>query len=68
MYCDKDNRGLFAIMDLRPEELETIHRALLAFRTGMVTTVPPTVPPSHSEARRQYDRAGVLLRQIEKTL
>ena len=37
MEWDKDSRGLFSILELTAEEFETIRRALLAYRTIMVT-------------------------------
>ena len=35
MYCDKDNREHYAIMDLDKELLETIRRALTMYRCGL---------------------------------
>ncbi len=63
-YCDKDTRGIYAIMELDGNHIETIRRALLAYRTGLVGL------PSEAnrEAREQYDRAGAILRTIERIL
>jgi hypothetical protein len=68
MYCDKDNQNRYAIMDLDKEQLETIRRALKAFRSGMVTNGLPAGYHTYSETREQYDRAGIIVRHIEKTL
>lgn len=68
MYCDKDNQSRYSIMDLDKEELETIRRALTAYRVGMVQN---DILPGHtgnSEIRKQYDRAGVIVQHIEVTL
>ena len=35
MYCDKDNREHYAIMDLDKELLETIRRALTMYHCGL---------------------------------
>jgi len=64
VYCDKDARGIYSIMELDGNHIETIRRALLAYRTGLVGL------PSEAnlEAREQYDRAGAILRTIERIL
>lgn len=59
MYCDKDCRGLLSIMELTPDEFETIRRALLAFRTGMATKTL-----DESEPSKQYIRASKMLRRL----
>ena len=69
MYCDKDNRDRYAIMDLDKEQLETIRRALTAYRVGMVQKGMPVGHAARlSETHEQYQRAGVIVRHIEKTL
>ena len=36
MYVDRDSSGRIAVMDLKPEEFETIRRAIKAFTTGLL--------------------------------
>lgn len=68
MYCDKDNQGRYAIMDLDKEQFETIRRALNAYRSGMVQRGIPAGYAAHfSETLIQYERAGEIVRHIEKT-
>lgn len=62
MYCDEDSTGRISIMDLSAEQLETIRRALLAFRSGLLQRLPFKVD---TEPHAQYQRAGALLCQIE---
>lgn len=62
MYCDKDSAGRISIMDLSAEQLETIRRALVAFRSGLFQRMPFKID---TEPHVQYQRAGALLRQIE---
>ncbi len=64
MYCDKDNCGRYSIMELSAEEYEIIHKALTAYRTGLVYGETD----QRSEFREQYDRAQSLLRVIERIL
>lgn len=64
MYCDKDRRGLYSIMELNESHIETIQRALLAYRQELVGSPSET----NSEAREQYDRAGTILQAIERIL
>ncbi len=64
MYCDKDRRGLYSIMELNENYIETIRRALLDYRTELVGLASK----ANREAREQYDRAGILLRTIERIL
>lgn len=64
MYCDKDRRGLYSIMELDESHIETIRRALLAYRQELIGSPSET----NSEAREQYDRAGAILRTIERIL
>ncbi len=64
MYCDKDRRGLYSIMELDESHIETIRRALLAYRQELIGSPSET----NSETREQYDRAGAILRHIEKLL
>lgn len=64
MYCDKDRRGLCSIMELDESHIETIRRALLAYRQELIGS-PSEI---NSETREQYDRAGTLLREIERIL
>ena len=59
MYWDKDSRGLLSIMELTPDEFETIRRALLAFSAGMATK-----ELNESEPSRQYIRASKILRTL----
>lgn len=65
MYCDIDNNRRAAIMDLTPDELETIRRALIAYRTGMIQCRRPIGFRTDTEPQKQYDRAGEILRHIE---
>lgn len=58
MYTDKDNRGRFAIMDLTEDELETLRRALLAYKT---TTAGDD---GSGEPRQQYIISGKLLNML----
>ena len=69
MYCDKDNQGRYAIMDLDKEQFETIRRALNAYRSGMVQRgIPAGYAAQFSETLIQYERAGEIVRHIEKNL
>lgn len=61
MYCDKDSRGLLSIMELTPDEFETIRRALLAFSAGMATK-----DINESEPSKQYIRASKILRKLSE--
>lgn len=63
MYCDKDNAGRISINELTAEQLETIRRALIAFRSGLIQQLPFK---AGTEPLTQYDRAGILLRRIER--
>lgn len=63
MYCDKDNAGRISINELTAEQLETIRRALIAFRSGLIQQLPFK---ASTEPLTQYDRAGILLRRIER--
>lgn len=65
MYVDTDAAGRIAIMDLTPEELETVRCALLALKTGLLQSRLPDRHSPHSGMHDQYYRAGELLRQIE---
>lgn len=58
MYTDKDNRGRFAIMDLTEDELETLRRALLAYKTTMAGG------DGSGEPRQQYIISGKLLNML----
>lgn len=64
MYCDKDNCGLYSIMELSAEEYEIIRKALIVYRTELVCGEAY----KRSEFRKQYDRAETLLRAIERIL
>lgn len=66
MYVDKDSNGRIAIMDLQKEELETIRRAIAAFKTGLLQNRLSAGFSPQSETYEQYHRAGMILRQIEK--
>lgn len=52
-------------MDITPDELETIRRALCAFRIGLIHKRLPSGSAIHSEPHIQYDRAGHILQKIE---
>lgn len=60
MYCDKDKAGRTAIMDLTVDELETIRRALTAFRVGLVHNRPEGIERD-ADAHTQYERAGAIV-------
>ncbi len=64
MYCDKEGRGRYSIMELSFEECKIIRNALTAYRTGLVYGESD----QRSEFREQYDRAGTILRAIERIL
>ena len=57
MYCDKDSRGLFSIMELTDDELETIRRAMKAFRGQRILSSKSI----YIEANEQYIRATNIL-------
>lgn len=62
MYCDKDNTGHFSIMELTPEEFETVRLALAVYRETVRQRLV------YSQNRSMYDRftrAGTLLRLAE---
>ncbi|MEI3554163.1 MAG: hypothetical protein V8Q54_05605 [Alistipes senegalensis] len=65
MYCDKDSNGRVSIMDLTSAELDTIRRAIMAFKTGLLQNRLPDGFAPQSETYEQYHRAGMILRQIE---
>lgn len=62
MYADIDSRGRCSIMDLTPDEFETIRRAVKAFRVGMMIT------PSFTgrESDKQYVRATKILNTLSE--
>ena len=62
MYCDKDNRGLFSIMELTADELETIRRAIKAFR-GQMALAGRFID---MEAERQHRRAIKISRSLSE--
>ena len=66
MYVDRNSTGRIAVMDLKPEEFETIRRAIKAFKTGLLQNRLPAGFSPRSETYEQYHRAGMILRQIEK--
>lgn len=57
MYCDKDSRGLFSIMELTADEFETIRRAMKAFRGQMMLSDKFI----DIEENKQYRRATNIL-------
>ena len=66
MYCDKDNRERYAIMDLDKELLETIRRALTMYRCGLYEGIQEEKRPRIKEDfQQQYDRAGIMVEHIE---
>ena len=66
MYCDKDNREHYAIMDLDKELLETISRALTMHRCGLYEGIQEEKRPRIKEDfQQQYDRAGIIVEHIE---
>ena len=65
MYCDKDSNGRVSIMDLTSVEFDTIRRAIMAFKTGLLQNRLPAGFAPQSETYEQYHRAGIILRQIE---
>lgn len=65
MYCDKDSRGLYCIMELTVDEFETIRRALLAFRTGLISHRLPEGTKHKPEPHIQYERASAILKQTK---
>lgn len=65
MYCDKDRSGHYSIMDIEADELETIRRAMIAYRTGMIQHRQPIRFKIDIEPQKQYDCAGFILKQIE---
>ena len=66
MYCDKDNRERYAIMDLDKELLETIRRALTMYRCGLYEGIQEEKRPRIKEDfQQQYDRAGIIVEHIE---
>lgn len=65
MYCDKDSNGRVSIMDLTSDEFDTIRRAIMAFKTGLLQNRLPDGFAPQSETYEQYHRAGMILRQIE---
>lgn len=62
MYCDKDSRGLFSIMELTDDELETIRRAMKAFRGQMILSSKSI----DIEANEQYRRATNILYSLSE--
>ena len=67
MYCDKDSNGRVSIMDLTNDEFDTIRRAIMAFKTGLLQNRLPAGFAPQSETYEQYHRAGIILRQIEQS-
>ncbi len=63
MYADLDSRGRYSIMDLTPDEFETIRRAIKAFRTGMITSNSES---KENECHRQYIRATKILNTLSE--
>lgn len=65
MYLDKDSKDRYTIMDLQEDELETIRRALLAFRTGLISHRLPEGTEHKPELHIQYERASAILKQTK---
>jgi hypothetical protein len=66
MYCDKDNRERYAIMDLDKDQLETIRRALTMYRCNLYKGMQEEKQPTIKEDfKNQFDRAGQIVTQIE---
>lgn len=65
MYIDKDSGGRYAIMDLGEDDLETLRRALTAFRVGLLQSRLPAGFAPRTEPDIQYRRAGKLVKLIE---
>ena len=62
MYCDKDSRGRYSIMELSSEDYGLIRMALINYRVGLVFGKTDRRTILHE----QYDRIGVMLHEIEK--
>ena len=62
MYCDKDSRGLFSIMELTADEFETIRRAMKAFRGQMMLSDKFI----DIEVNKQYSRATNISRSLSE--
>lgn len=65
MYCDKDLNERYSIMDLGLDELETIRRAIIAYRTGLIHERHRINPQEYSEPHEQYTIAARILKKIE---
>lgn len=65
MNCDRNSRGRYMLTDLTPTEFETLRRALISHRTGMLNTIPSAKDEIISEAEEQYLIAGKMLDQIQ---
>ncbi|WP_418671867.1 hypothetical protein [Alistipes putredinis] len=65
MYCDKDSSDRYSIVEIEADQLETIRRALIAYRTGMIQHRRSIGFKIDIEPQRQYDCAGAILKQIE---
>ena len=53
MYCDKDSNGRISIMDLTSDEFDTIRRAIMAFKTGLLQNRLPAGFAPQSETYEQ---------------
>ena len=62
MYCDKDSRGLFSIMELTADEFETIRRAMKVFRGQMMLSDNFI----DIEVNKQYRRATNISRSLSE--
>ncbi len=65
MYCDKDSEGRYALMDMDADELETVRRALLAYKTDLAKKGLPAGFKTAIEPREQHNRARLILAHIE---
>ncbi len=67
MYCDKDNRGRYAIMELTQEDFEMLNIALVTFRQQVAIKQRQAKQCSNSEEQfNQYDEsANRMLTHIE---
>lgn len=65
MYCDKDSRGQYCIMELTADEFETIRLALTAYRIGLIFHRLPEGTTPKPEPHIQYERATAILKQTK---
>ena len=65
MKCDRNSRGRYALSEITENEFETLRRALISHRTGLLNKIPGATEDVITEAEEQYILSGKILEQFE---